>query len=61
MSPRIEVWAAVELGYSPKDSDTEKYAKQDFIDNAKAMNALFSSLCESEFIKVMHSLTTKEI
>ena len=61
MSLGIEVWATVELGYAPKDSDTEKEAKQDFIANAKAMNALLSGLCEAEFIKVMHNKTTKEI
>ena len=43
----IEVWAVVDLGYAPKDSDTEKEAKQDFIANAKAMNALVSGLCEA--------------
>ena len=47
MSLGIEVWAAVELGYAPKDFDTEKEAKQDFIANAKAMNALLSGLCEA--------------
>ena len=46
MSLGIEVWAAMELGYAPKDSDTEKEAKQDFIANAKAMNAILSGLCE---------------
>ena len=50
----------MELGYAPKDSDTEKEAKQDFIANAKAMNALLSGLCEAEFIKVMHRKTAKE-
>ena len=47
MSLGIEVWAVVEVGYAPEDSDTKKEAKQDFIANAKAMNALLSSLCES--------------
>ena len=45
MSLGIEVWAAVDLGYAPKDSDIEKEAKQDFIANSKAMNALLSGLC----------------
>ena len=56
----IEFWAAVELGYAPKESDSEKYAKLDFVANAKAMNALLSGLCEAEFIKVMHNKTTKK-
>ena len=50
----------MELGYAPKDTDIEKESKQDFIANAKEMNALLSVLCELEFIKVMHSKTTKE-
>ena len=61
MSLGIEVWAAVELGYAPKVTDSEKEAKQDFVANAKAMNALLSGLCEVEFIKVMHNKTAKEI
>ena len=47
MSLGIEVWAAVELGYAPKESDSEKDAKLDFIANEKAMNALLSGLCEA--------------
>ena len=61
MSLGIEVWVAVELGYAPKYSDTKKYAIQDFIANAKEMNAPLSGLSEAEFIKVTHSKTTKEI
>ena len=37
----IEVWAAVEFGYAPKATDSKKEAKQDFVANAKAMNAIF--------------------
>ena len=51
----------MELGYAPKESDSEKYAKLDFVANAKAMNSLLSGLCEAEFIKVMHNKTAKEI
>ena len=47
MSLGIQVWAVVDFGYAPKDSDTEKEAKQDFIANAKSMNALLSGLCEA--------------
>ena len=61
MSLGIEFWVVVELGYAPKDSDTEKEAIQDFIANAKAMNALLNGLCEAEFIKVMHNKTAKEV
>ena len=59
MSLGIEVWAAVDLGYAPKESDSEEDAKLDFVANAKAMNALLSGLCEAEFIKVMHNKTAK--
>ena len=61
MSLGIEVWDVVELGYAPKESDSEKDAKLDFVANAKAMNSLLSGLCEVEFIKVMHKKTTKEV
>ena len=61
MSLGIEFWAAVELGYAPKETDSKKDAKQDFVANAKAMNALLNGLCEVEFIKVMHNKTAKEI
>ena len=47
MSLGIEVWVVVEEGYAPKDTDREKEAKKNFIVNAKAMNALLSSLCET--------------
>ena len=61
MSLGIEVWDIVELGYAPKESDSEKDARLDFVANAKAMNARLSGLCEAEFIKVMHNKTAKEI
>ena len=61
MSLGIEFWAVVEEKYAPKDTDTEEEAKQNFKANAKAMNALLSGLSESEFIKVMHSKTAKDI
>ena len=61
MSLRIEFWAAVEFGYAPKETDSEKEAKQDFVANVKAMNAILNGLCEVEFIKVMHNNTAKEM
>ena len=61
MSLGIEVWVAVELGYAPKATDTKKETKQDFVANAKAMNAILNGLCEADFIKVMHKDTAKEI
>ena len=61
MSLGIEVWAAVEFGYAPKETDPEKEAKQEFIANAKAMNAILNRLCEVEFIKIMHSKTAKDM
>ena len=61
MSLGIEVWATVELGYAPKATDTEKETKQDFVANAKAMNAIMNGLCEEYFIKVMHKDSAKAI
>ena len=61
MSLGIEVWVAVEYGYAPKATDSEKETKQDFVANAKAMNAILNGLCEAEFIKVMHKDSAKEI
>ena len=51
----------MELGYSPKATDSEKESKQDFVANAKAMNAILNGLCEAEFIKVMHNKTANEM
>ena len=61
MSLGIEVWAIVEEGYAPKDTDTEKEAKQNFIANAKSMNVPLIGQCETKFIKEMHSETAKYI
>ena len=61
MSLGIEVWVAVEFGYAPKATDSEKEAKQDFVANAKAINAILNGLCEAYFIKVMHKDTAKEM
>ena len=61
MSLGIEVQAAVEFGYAPKTTNTEKETKQDFATNAKAMNVILNGLCEAEFIKVMHKDTAKKI
>ena len=33
MSLGIEVWATVEFGYSPKETDPEREAKQEFVEN----------------------------
>ena len=61
MSLGIEVWTAVEFGYAPKAIDLEREAKQEFVANSKAMNAILSGLCEAEFIKIMHSKTAKDM
>ena len=61
MSLGIEVWATVEFGYAPKATNLEREAKQEFVANAKAMNAILSGLCEAEFIKIMHSKTAKDM
>ena len=57
----LEVWDAVEFGYATKSIDSEKEAKQNFVANAKAMNAILNGLCEVDFIKVMHSKTAKDM
>ena len=61
MSLGIEVWAVVEFGYSPKETDPEREAKQEFVANEKAMNAILNGPCEAEFIKVMHNKTAKDM
>ena len=61
MSLGVGVWVDVEEKYAPKDTYMEEEAKQNFIANKKVMNALLSGIIELEFIKVMHSDTTKDI
>ena len=61
MSLGIEFWAAVQFGCAPKATDLEIEAKQEFVANEKAMNAILSGLCEAEFIKIMHSKTAKDM
>ena len=61
MSLGIEVLAYVEEKYAPKDIDTQEESKKKFRANEKEMNASLNNLSESEFIKVMHSKTTKYI
>lgn len=62
ISLRIEVWSIVLMGCEePKETTSDKDAKMNFIANAKAMNALLSGLCESQFIKVMHCETAKDV
>ena len=61
MSLGLEAWDAVEIGYVTKSTDTEKEAKESFVANAKAMNAILNGLCEAEFIKIMHSKTAKDM
>ena len=51
MSLGIEFWATLELGYAPKETDIEKETKQDFVANAKSMNAILNGLCEAELSK----------
>ena len=46
MSLGIKVWDDVEEKFAPKDTDIQKEAKQNFIANAKEMNALLSGLCK---------------
>ncbi|XP_057847433.2 uncharacterized protein LOC131057276 [Cryptomeria japonica] len=45
----------------PTTPPTYPYAKKEFKNNAKAMNALLYGISESEFVKVMHCETTKVV
>ena len=49
----------MEFRYAPKATNSEKEAKKKFVANEKAMNAILNGLCEVEFIKVVHSKTSK--
>ena len=57
-----EVWDIVEIGYTfPSATPTDTAGKKQYETNAKAINTLLGSLSQSEFVKVMHLKTAKEI
>jgi len=56
------VLSIVERGYQYAiTTPTDPAENKSYEANSKAINALFGSLSESEFIKIMHFNTTKEI
>ena len=57
------IWKMIEKTYNipSTTSATTATVKTNFENNSKAMNALFSRLTETVFVKVMHSKTAKEI
>src|SRR5271156_6609547 len=61
MSLGAYVWEIVETGYRRPALVETKDEKSAFTFNAKAMNAILSGLTESEFVKVMHLQTAKDM
>ena len=61
MSLGADVWEIVETGYKKLALVESKDEKSAFTFNAKAMNAILSGLAESEFVKVMHLDTAKDM
>ena len=61
MSLGADVWEVVEIGYTKPIVLASKDDKLEFTFNAKAMNAILSGLGESEFVKVMHLDSAKEM
>ena len=58
----FDIWKTIMIGYkSPKNPPTDAVGKNLSENNAKAMNPIFCSLSEFEFVKVMHCESTKEI
>ena len=57
-----EVWGIVEGGYKfPSATPTDPAEKKQYELNAKAVTVLLSSLTQSEFMKIMHFKSAKEI
>ena len=61
MSLGADVWEIVEIGYKKPALVESKDEKSAFTFNAKAMNDILSGLAESEFVKVMHLETAKDM
>ena len=61
MSLGADVWDVVETGYVKPIILASKDDKLEFTFNGKAMNAILSGLVESEFVKVMHCTSAKEM
>jgi hypothetical protein len=61
MALGVDVWDVVETGYIKPVVLASKDDKLEFSFNAKGMNAILNGLAKSEFVKVMHLQTTKEM
>jgi hypothetical protein len=61
MALGADVWDVVETGYIKPVVLASKDDKLEFSFNAKGMNAILNGLAKSEFVKVMHLQTTKEM
>ncbi|KAJ4977690.1 hypothetical protein NE237_008470 [Protea cynaroides] len=58
----FDVWAAVEIGYTPHDTVTPSATdKKNFENNRKALNVIQGGLTNSELSKVMDCKTAKEV
>ena len=56
-----DVWDVVEIGYVNPVVLASRDDKLEFSFNAKAMNTIMSDIVESEFVKVMHLDSAKEM
>jgi hypothetical protein len=62
MALGFDIWESIVTGYTtPTTSPIDTVRKKSSENNAKAMNAILCGLSESEFVKVMHCKSTKEI
>jgi hypothetical protein len=62
MSLGFDIWKLVMIGYTtPTNPPTNTIKKKASENDAKSMNAILCGLLESEFVKVMHCKSTKEI
>ena len=61
MALGVDVWDVVETGYIKLVVLASKDDKLEFSFNAKGMNAILNGLAETEFVKVMHLQTAKEM
>ena len=61
MSLGADVWEVVETGYVKPVMLASKDDKLEFTFNAKEMNEILRGLAESEFVKVMHLQSAKDM
>ena len=62
MSLGFDIWKSIVIGYiSPKNTPTNETKKNPSKNNEKSTNVILCGLSESEFVKVMHCVLTKQI